>query len=89
MGETATEKGTYLGGLKVLEIANELGEYAGKLLAGLGADVVKVEPITPPHVGGVKQRNGPNYGEDTAEVLTRLLGLTDAEVKALFEAGVV
>jgi len=27
----------------VLEVANELGEYAGKVLAGLGADVVKVE----------------------------------------------
>lgn len=36
---------TYLRGLRVLEIANELGEYAGKLLAGLGADVVKVEPL--------------------------------------------
>lgn len=40
---TAPEN-TYLRGLRVLEIANELGEYAGKLLAGLGADVVKVEP---------------------------------------------
>ena len=45
MGETTAGSGTYLGGLRVLEIANELGEYAGKLLAGLGADVVKVEPL--------------------------------------------
>ena len=44
---------------------------------------------TPAHVGGVKQRNGPNYGEDTAEVLSRLLGMSDAEVQALFRAGVV
>ncbi|WP_236796042.1 CaiB/BaiF CoA-transferase family protein [Amycolatopsis sp. GM8] len=36
--------GTYLNGLRVLEIGNELGEYAGKVLAGLGADVVKIEP---------------------------------------------
>jgi crotonobetainyl-CoA:carnitine CoA-transferase CaiB-like acyl-CoA transferase len=34
----------YLDGVRVLEIADELGEYAGKTLAGLGADVVKVEP---------------------------------------------
>lgn len=39
-----TDDNTYLLGLRVLEVANELGEYAGKLLAGLGADVVKVEP---------------------------------------------
>jgi crotonobetainyl-CoA:carnitine CoA-transferase CaiB-like acyl-CoA transferase len=34
----------FLGGLRVLEIGNELGEYCGKVLAGLGADVVRVEP---------------------------------------------
>ncbi|SFP04445.1 Crotonobetainyl-CoA:carnitine CoA-transferase CaiB [Actinomadura madurae] len=34
----------FLDGIRVLELANELGEYCGKLLAGLGADVVKVEP---------------------------------------------
>jgi crotonobetainyl-CoA:carnitine CoA-transferase CaiB-like acyl-CoA transferase len=33
----------FLGGLRVLEIGNELGEYAGKVLAGLGADVVRIE----------------------------------------------
>jgi len=33
----------FLGGLRVLEIGNELGEYCGKVLAGLGADVVRVE----------------------------------------------
>lgn len=35
----------YLGGIRVLEITDELGEYAGKALAGLGADVVKIEPL--------------------------------------------
>ncbi|MCF3935328.1 CoA transferase [Acuticoccus sp. M5D2P5] len=33
-----------LDGVRVIEIADELGEYCGMLLAGLGADVVKVEP---------------------------------------------
>lgn len=35
---------TYLGGLRVVEVADEQGEYCGRLLASLGADVVKVEP---------------------------------------------
>lgn len=35
---------TFLDGIRVLEVADETAEYAGKLLAGLGADVVKVEP---------------------------------------------
>jgi crotonobetainyl-CoA:carnitine CoA-transferase CaiB-like acyl-CoA transferase len=34
----------FLGGIRVLEIGDELGEYCGKVLAGLGADVVRVEP---------------------------------------------
>jgi crotonobetainyl-CoA:carnitine CoA-transferase CaiB-like acyl-CoA transferase len=33
-----------LAGLRVVEIADEKGEYAGLVLAGLGADVIKVEP---------------------------------------------
>lgn len=37
------ETSSYLPGIRVLEVANELGEYCGKLLAGLGADVVKIE----------------------------------------------
>lgn len=34
----------FLHGVRVVELAGELGEYCGKVLAGLGADVVKVEP---------------------------------------------
>ena len=34
----------FLAGIRVIELADELGEYCGKLLAGLGADVIKVEP---------------------------------------------
>lgn len=37
-------EGGFLNGVKVLEVGGELGEYCGKLLAGLGADVIKVEP---------------------------------------------
>ena len=33
-----------LAGLRVIELCDELGQYAGKLLADLGADVTKVEP---------------------------------------------
>jgi benzylsuccinate CoA-transferase BbsE subunit len=33
-----------LAGLRVLEVAGPLGEYAGKLLADFGADVVLIEP---------------------------------------------
>lgn len=39
-----TQHDTYLGGLRVLEVGDELGEYCGKVLAGVGADVVRVEP---------------------------------------------
>ncbi len=33
-----------LDGVRVIEVADELAEYTGLLLAGLGADVVKIEP---------------------------------------------
>ncbi|MEW1863291.1 CoA transferase [Streptomyces sp. NPDC088194] len=47
MSTTAPDTSTftgYLGAIRVLEIGDELGEYCGKVLAGLGADVVRVEP---------------------------------------------
>lgn len=48
-----------LDGVRVLELADELGEYCGKVLAGLGADVVKVEPP-----GGELTRGyGPFYAD--------------------------
>src|SRR5713101_1388157 len=37
-------EGSFLAGCRVIELADELGEYCGKVLAGLGADVIKVEP---------------------------------------------
>ena len=33
-----------LKGVRVLELAGEVSEYCGKLLAGMGADVLLVEP---------------------------------------------
>ena len=52
--------GSFLNGVRVIELADELGEYCGKVLAGLGADVIKVEPP-----GGEKTRGyGPFYNDD-------------------------
>ena len=34
----------FLSDIRVLELADEKGEFCGKLLAGAGADVIKVEP---------------------------------------------
>src|ERR1700736_985733 len=42
-------------GLRVLELADEKGQYCGKLLGDLGADVVKIEPPC----GGRARRVGP------------------------------
>lgn len=44
-----------LAGLRVVELCGPLGQYAGKLLADMGADVVKVEPPD----GGEARRVGP------------------------------
>ena len=46
VAETAAHStGSFLPGIRVIEIADELGEYCGKVLAGLGADVIKIEPL--------------------------------------------
>jgi crotonobetainyl-CoA:carnitine CoA-transferase CaiB-like acyl-CoA transferase len=47
----------FLEGVRVLELADELGEYCGKLLAGLGADVIKIEPPD----GEITRTYGPFY----------------------------
>ena len=44
-----------LAGLRVIEVADERAEYTGLLLAGLGAEVVKVEPPE----GNATRRIGP------------------------------
>ena len=44
-----------LSDIRVIEVCDELGQYAGKLLADLGADVIKVEPPE----GSAARRVGP------------------------------
>jgi crotonobetainyl-CoA:carnitine CoA-transferase CaiB-like acyl-CoA transferase len=48
-----------LDGIRVLELADEQAEYCGMLLAGLGADVVKVEPPG----GSPTRRIGPFFAD--------------------------
>ena len=43
-GKLDAEAPGMLAGLRVVEFADELAEYAGLILAGLGAEVIKVEP---------------------------------------------
>ena len=58
MAQGADDKGQgFLQGVRVLELADEQGEYCGKVLAGLGADVIKIEPPG----GGPTRRYGPFY----------------------------
>jgi len=47
--------GALLDGLRVVELADEQAEYVGLLLAGLGAEVIKVEPPA----GSPTRRIGP------------------------------
>ena len=46
-----------LTGLRVIELADEQAEYCGLALAGLGADVIKIEPPG----GSPTRRIGPFY----------------------------
>ena len=52
-----------LDGVRVIEIADEQAEYCGLLLAGLGAEVIKVEPPA----GAPTRRIGPFHGEPDDE----------------------
>ncbi|MGE5594514.1 MAG: CaiB/BaiF CoA transferase family protein [Hyphomicrobiales bacterium] len=56
-----------LEGLRVIEFCDEIGSYCGRLLADLGAEVIKVEPPG----GGIERHTQPYYkaaepGPDTA-----------------------
>jgi crotonobetainyl-CoA:carnitine CoA-transferase CaiB-like acyl-CoA transferase len=55
MSSNRAPGGGFLDGVRILEVADELGEYCGRVLAGVGADVVKVEPPT----GEVTRSYGP------------------------------
>src|SRR6266700_2984798 len=48
-----------LAGLRVIEIADERAEYTGLLLAGLGAELIKIEPSE----GNATRRIGPFLGD--------------------------
>src|SRR5215472_3707576 len=49
-----------LAGLRVIEIADERAEYCGLLLAGLGAEVIKIEPPE----GNATRRIGPFLNDE-------------------------
>ncbi|MGD9935571.1 MAG: CoA transferase, partial [Dehalococcoidia bacterium] len=49
--------GKALEGLRILEFCDEIGSYGGKLLADLGAEVIKVEPVG----GGIQRKTPPFY----------------------------
>ena len=55
-GSVAPSRGP-LTGIRVIELADEQAEYCGLTLAGLGADVIKVEPPG----GSPTRRIGPFY----------------------------
>lgn len=53
-----------LEGIRVVEFCDELGAYCGKLLADLGAEVIKVEPPG----GGIQRMSPPFYlGHETVD----------------------
>jgi crotonobetainyl-CoA:carnitine CoA-transferase CaiB-like acyl-CoA transferase len=47
-------------GIRVIETADELGEYCGLIFAGLGAEVIKIEPPE----GSPSRLIGPFYGDE-------------------------
>jgi crotonobetainyl-CoA:carnitine CoA-transferase CaiB-like acyl-CoA transferase len=55
------QQGSFLRGVRIVEVADELGEYAGKVLAGLGAEVIKVEPPG----GEITRTYGPFAGDES------------------------
>ena len=57
-----------LAGLRILELANETGQFCGKLLGDLGADVVKIEPP-----GGEPSRRIGPFLDDIPAIMAALL----------------
>ena len=57
---TSEPKEGPLSDLKVLDLAGPIGVYCGKLMADLGADVVRIEPPT----GDSMREIGPFFDDD-------------------------
>jgi len=57
MAANDERQGSYLADVRVVELADEQAEYTGRLFAGLGAEVIKVEPPG----GSATRRIGPFY----------------------------
>ena len=68
------ESQTALGDTRVLDLAGEAGQYCTKLLADLGADVIKIEPP-----GGDSVRALPPYYKDNTEASLYWLNLNTSK----------
>jgi crotonobetainyl-CoA:carnitine CoA-transferase CaiB-like acyl-CoA transferase len=59
----------------------------------IGTWPVKEIPVrmsdTPPYIGGIYDRHGPSYGEDTDRVLAEVLDLSPDEIADLRSTGVI
>ena len=72
-----------LTGVRVVDQADEKGELAGRLLADLGADVVRIEPPE----GGRSRRLGPFAGDDSLYFAARNSNKRGAVIDMATEAG--
>src|SRR5688500_10424482 len=83
-----------LDGIRVIEACGPIGHYAGRLLADLGADVIKVEPpegdparLHPPFLEGVAAPEASlSFLLLNANKRSVRLDLADAEERARFVA---
>lgn len=46
-----------LSGYRALDLAGQMGVYCGNLMADMGADVIKVEPLTDPAITGTREES--------------------------------
>ena len=58
--KSSSDPDGWISGLRVLDWTNESGALAGRILADLGADVIKIEPPG----GDRSSRHGPFWGDD-------------------------
>jgi crotonobetainyl-CoA:carnitine CoA-transferase CaiB-like acyl-CoA transferase len=72
-----------LRGLRVIDMADEKAELCGRILADLGADVVRVEPPG----GAGSRRLGPHAGSDSLYFAVRNANKTNVEIDPTDDAG--